>query len=148
MTTRALGTIATVATLAAAVLTGCGNQYDDYCHSVRAKQTALSRILDAGGNAALLKALPAFRDLKSQSPTDIRPQWQVLVTALSGLQTALADAHVDAATYDRDTTTVSKQQKDAIDAAAAQLGTQRVVDALAAVAQETRDVCHTPLTLG
>ena len=35
-----------------------------------------------------------------------------------------------------------------IDAAAAQLGTQRVVTALQAVAQETRDVCHTPLTLG
>lgn len=137
-----------IATLVALGLSACGNQYDDYCHTVHAKQTALTKILDEGGHAAMLKALPDFRQLQHQAPSDVQPQWQVLVTALSGLQKALDDAHVDASTYDRDTTKLSQQQKDRIDAAAAQLGTARVVQALQAVAQETRDVCHTPLTLG
>lgn len=137
-----------LAALAATALTACGNQYDAYCHTVRAKQTSLSKVLDADGKAALLEALPAFEQLKKQAPSDVQPQWQILVTALTGLQQALREAHVDPATYDRATTTISQQEKDRIDAAAAQLGTQRVAAALQAVAQETRDVCHTPLTLG
>lgn len=137
-----------VAALTVAALSACGNQDDDYCHTVRAKQTTLSKILDGDGQAALLKALPTFEQLRKQAPSDVQPQWQILVTALSGLQTALDDAHVDASTYDRNTAKITQQQKDRIDAAAAQLSTARVTGALQAVSQETRDVCHTPLTLG
>lgn len=131
-----------------ATLSACGNQYDDYCSTVRGQQASLGKILDAGGQAALLKALPTFQRLQSQAPSDVEPQWQILVTALSGLKTALADAHLDPSTYDRNTTKISQHDKDRIDAAAAQLGSARVSGALQAVAQETRDVCHTPLTLG
>lgn len=137
-----------VAVLVAGSLSTCGSQYTDYCGTVRSHQQSLSKILDADGKAALLQALPTFERLQSQAPDDVEPQWQVLVTALTGLKSALAQAHVDPSTYDRNTTKISQQDKDRIDAAAAQLGTQRVVTALQAVAQETRDVCHTPLTLG
>lgn len=148
MTLRRVPAGLAVAVAVGTMLTGCGSRYDAYCGTVRSKQASLSRTLDAGGQATLLQALPTFEQLKSQAPDDVQPDWQVLVTALSGLKSALTQAHVDPSTYDRNTTKVTPQQKDRIDAAAAQLGTQRVTDALRAVAQEARDVCHTPLTLG
>lgn len=137
-----------VAVLTATGVTACDNQYDSYCHTVRAQQGALSKTLDTDGHAALLRALPTFEQLQQRSPADVQPQWQVLVTALRGLQSALAQAHVDPSTYNRDTAKISQQQKDRIDAAAAQLASPRVTGALQAVSQEVRDVCHTPLTLG
>ena len=66
-----------------------------------------------------------------------------------GLDDALKDAHVDPKTYDatHPPAGVSADQQRAIAAAATRLGSQKTLAALAAVQQQARDVCHTPLSL-
>lgn len=132
------------------LLGGCsGDPQADYCEVVESHQEELTTILGEGGPDALLRALPVFRDLHDAAPSDVRDDWQVVVSGLTGLQTALDDADVDPATYDRDTLPqgVTDAERDRIDAAAEKLTTEESVAAFAAVEQQARDVCKTPLRL-
>jgi hypothetical protein len=129
---------------------GCSDDpYADYCEVVADNQTELTQILDEGGPDVLLRALPIFRELEDASPPDIRDDWQIVVNGLAALETALDDAGVDPATYDRDDLPegVSEAERDRIDAAAEELTTDESVDAFAAVEQQARDVCKMPLRL-
>jgi hypothetical protein len=152
--TRRLGVrkvrYAVVATLAMGVLAGCGgSQQASYCGEVTSQQARLSAVVGAGGEAALLEALPIFRHLRDQAPSDVRADWTTLVDALTGLQEALQRAHVDPREYDakHPPAGVSAAQQRAIAAAATTLGSATTQAALAAVQQQARDVCHTPLSL-
>ena len=141
---------AAAALLALLALAACSEDpYQDYCDAVADRRDRLSETLGQGGPTALLAALPTFRDLREQAPDDIADEWQVLVDGLSGLQRALRAAGADPASYDREhpPTGLTPEEQDRIDAAAARLGDQRTRDALAAVEQQARDVCHAPLTL-
>lgn len=132
-------------------LVGCGEDdpYADYCEVVTDKQRELSDILGAGGPSALLNALPTFRDLQEAAPDDIRDDWKVVVAGLDALEGALQDADVDPTTYDRDDPPegLTEEEKDRIDAAAGALTAPDSVAAFAAVEQQARDVCKTPLRL-
>ena len=83
------------------------------------------------------------------APSDIRDDWRIVVNGLAALESALDDAGVDPATYDREKPPegLSDQERDRIDAAAQQLTTEDSVAAFAAVEQQARDVCKTPLRL-
>ena len=72
-----------------------------------------------------------------------------MVSGLTALEAALDDAGVDPATYDRDDPPegLSDEEKDRIDAAAEELRTPDSEAAFAAVEQQARDVCKTPLRL-
>jgi hypothetical protein len=131
-------------------VTGCKDQQEKYCDSVKDHQQQLTEVLGEGSPNALLKALPIFRDLADDAPEDIRDDWKVVIDALDGLQAALGDAGVDPATYDRDhpPTGLSQDDKDAIDEAAAVLGSEDTQTAFNSVDQEAKDVCGTPLQLG
>ena len=135
---------------------------DDACSpaapAIRTTTTATSspttrrssaEILGAGGPDALLKALPIFRELQDAAPDDIRDDWKIVVAGLAALEDALDDAGVDPATYDRDDPPegLSDEEKDRIDAAARELTAPDSVAAFAAVEQQARDVCKTPLRL-
>lgn len=136
--------------LTAGLLSGCGGDpYAGYCDAVRDHRQALSRTLDAGGQEALLKALPTFEELRDEAPSDIRDEWTTLTGALTELQAALDAAGVDAATYDpaAPPAGVSAAERDRIAAAAAAVGGERTRAALAAVDQQARDVCHGALTV-
>jgi hypothetical protein len=136
--------------LTAAGLVACGDDpYAGYCDAVKERQEGLSKTLDAGGPQALLEALPVFEELRDRAPADVEDDWAVLTKALTSLQDALEAAGVDPATYDpgKPAAGVSRQQQDRIAAAATQVGGARTREALAAVDQQARDVCHTPLTL-
>lgn len=138
------------AMLLATLLTGCSNDpYADYCEVVTDNQQELSEILGEGGPAALLKALPIFEKLQEKAPDDIRDDWKVVTTGLGTLEAALDDAGVDPATYDRDDPPegLTDEEKDRIDAAAQALTSASSTTAFAAVEQQARDVCHTPLRL-
>lgn len=138
------------AAVALATLTACGRDPSAfYCDAVRSHRDDLSRTLDAGGQQALLKALPTFEALRDKAPSDVRDDWAVVTTALTRLRDALDAAHVDPATYDptKPPAGVSKASQMRIAAAATEVGAQRTVTALAAVDQQARDVCHAPLTL-
>jgi hypothetical protein len=143
-----------LAALAALVLgcvtVGCSEDpYASYCEVVTDNQAELTRILDAGGPDVLLRALPVFRELAESAPDDIADDWQVVVGGLSGLESALEDAGVDPAAYDPEDLPegVSDEERDRIAAAAQKLTSDESVAAFAAVEQQARDVCKTPLRL-
>jgi hypothetical protein len=129
---------------------GCADDpHADYCEVVSDNQDELTRILGEGGPDVLLRALPIFRELEEAAPPDIRDDWKIVVSGLAALESALDDAGVDPATYDRDDPPegVSEEERDRIDAAAQELTTEDSVAAFAAVEQQARDVCKTPLRL-
>ena len=145
----ALRTFAVVV-LTSAVLTGCSSDpYEAYCSVVTDKQEELTKVVGDAGPDALLKALPIFRDLQDAAPDDIKDDWKIVVGGLTDLEDALDDAGVDPATYDRDHPPegLSDEEKARIDAAAQDLGSAKSVTAFAAVEQQARDVCKTPLRL-
>ena len=136
--------------LATALAGGCSDDpYADYCSVVEDNQQELSEILGAGGPAALLTALPIFTELEDEAPDDIRDDWKVVTGGLRALEDALQDAGVDPTTYDRDEPPegLTDEEKARIDAAAQELTTATSTQAFAAVEQQARDVCHTPLRL-
>jgi hypothetical protein len=141
---------AIVLALVGALTLACSDDpYADYCEVVTDNQAELTRTLGEGGPDALLNALPIFRELQDAAPDDIRDDWKVVVAGLTALETALDDAGVDPATYDREDLPdgVTDEERDRIDAAAEKLRTDESVAAFAAVEQQARDVCKTPLRL-
>ena len=144
---------ALVALLAAPLLlAGCGEPSaeevrTDYCRTVKEQQRALSDRLADRSPTALLEAESIFRDLAAEAPSDIADDWDVLLDAIDGLDRALADAGVDPASYDpeKPPSDLTDEQREAIERAAAELLNPRTEEAVAAVDQQARDVCQTPL---
>lgn len=138
-----------VLALVAALGGACGHDQSAYCQGVSGYQTELTTLIDEGKKDALIQVLPIFEDLQSTAPADVRDDWQVVVTRIRALKTALDNAGVDPATYDRahPPAGVSNEDRQLIDRAAAGVGSSDVSSALDALQQEARDVCHTPLTL-
>ena len=103
----------------------------------------------SGSPAALLDALPIFRDLAEQAPDDIRDDWKAFLDPLEELDDALRDADVDPTAYDPDELPVelSEEERSRIEAAGAALADPTVVRAFDSVQQQAKDVCHTPLSL-
>jgi hypothetical protein len=144
--------VAVVALVAGFVLfrtTRDDDPFASYCDEVVAQRDKLGAALAAGAETGLIRALPSFQALERKSPDDIRPDWRLVVARISDLEDALAAAGVDAASYDRERPPagLSQAKKDAIDAAAARLGSQETNTALRRVDQQARDVCKTPLSL-
>lgn len=141
-----------LALVAGLLLSGCGEPSAeevraDYCVVVSERQQALSDRLGDRSPTALLEALPIFRDLAAAAPGDVADEWRVLVDAVEGLDEALAQAGVDPATYDPGTPPdgLTREQRVAIERAAAELLNPRTREAVEAVDQQARDVCRTPL---
>jgi hypothetical protein len=136
-----------VAVLVLPLLAGCGGK--SYCDTVKSDQAELASITQSGDRGALLQALPIFEHLQSVAPSDVADDWQLLVTRITALRTALADAHVDPASYDpaHPPTGLTSAQRTAILRAAAGVGAADSRQALADLQQEVLDVCHTPLEL-
>jgi hypothetical protein len=129
---------------------GCGgSRQEDYCAAVKEHQEALTEIVTGGGQDSLIRALDIFKDLQQVAPSDITDEWQQLVGRIETLDEALRAADVDPATYDRKSPPkgLSDEEKSRIDAAARELGSGATLGALAALDQQARDVCKTPLSL-
>lgn len=136
------------AALLLTLLTSCGHG-QSYCAAVKDHQAELGSIVQAGRRTALLQALPIFEDLQSKAPDDVADDWQLLVTRIHALRTALREAGVDPATYDakHPPAGLSTADRSAIRRAAAQLAAADTQQAFATVQQEVLDVCHTPLEI-
>lgn len=134
-----------------AFLAGCGEDdpFKTYCGEVKDQQKPLTEALAGTGPTALIDALPAFRELREVAPDDLADEWQTLVTRVETLVTALDEAGVDPATYDRDDPPagLTDEERTAIDAAARELTAPATVAAQSGVEQQARDVCKMPLFL-
>jgi len=137
------------ALLVGALLTGCASDQENYCDAVKDHQDELTEIAAEGGQAGLLDALPVYRELQDQAPSDITDEWQQVVKSLDALEQALDDAGVDPATYDPKNPPPDLSDDDvaAIAAAADQVGSLETQRALQGLEQQALDVCQTPLSL-
>lgn len=137
--------------LASLALTGCSESPEDvradYCEVVEETQVELSDLMAEQSPTTLLEALPVFRSLAGEAPSDIADDWTVLIDAVEGLDVALDEAGVEAAAYDpeRPPADLTEEQRGAIERAAAQLLAPQTDEAFQAVDQQARDVCGTPL---
>lgn len=148
--TAALTRLLLAALLLAGLLAGCGGDpQEEYCEAVKDRQEELTEITTSGERTALLEALPVFRDLAAEAPSDIRHEWRQVVSSLEGLEEALDEAGVDPATYDarKPPPGLVEEERQRIEAAAGEVASNRTVEALAGVEQHARDVCKTPLSL-
>lgn len=122
---------------------------EGYCAAVKDHQAELGELVGEGEPDALLRALPAFRELQDEAPGDVADEWQQLVGRVEALEEALRTAGVDPATYDRAQPPAGLQEDERarIDAAARELAAPATAEAVAALEQQARDVCKTPLVL-
>ena len=129
------------------VLGGCGGA--SYCDAVSSHQAELGELAQGGGATALLQALPDFEDLQGRAPSDVTDDWQLLVSRITALKTALAAADVDPATYDpkHPQASLTPDERTAIRRAAAGIAATDTQQALTSVQQEVLDVCHTSLEI-
>lgn len=129
-------------------LTGCaGDPQEAYCDAVRAHQADLSEVAASDDPGAVLGALDAYDDLADKAPRDVTDDWAAVVGPLHALRDAVEDAGVDPSTYaaEEPPEGLSGTDRDAIEAAAREVGAERTLTAMSSVEQHALDVCGTPL---
>jgi hypothetical protein len=129
-------------------LTACG-RHESYCDRVTSHPSEIASAAGNGDRTGVLQLLPAFQDLQDAAPDDVQDDYQLLVTRITALRSALDAAGVDPSSYDprHPPAGLTDAQRGAIRQAAAGLAAPDVAQALASVQQEVLDVCHTPLDL-
>lgn len=133
-------------------LTGCGSDTEAYCDELRSQQPALDRLARGAQRPAdglFTESLQVFQSLREQAPADIRDEWDTFVFAWQGVADAFAAAGIGPAQYRHGDPPpgVSDRQLEAIEDAAAELRSPRVVQAGSGIEQHARDVCNVDLGL-
>ena len=132
---------------------GCSSDPDEkYCHDLSEARTSLTGLADRSDEGAgdyLEPALSLFEDLRADAPSGLRDEWDTIVFAWSDLVDVLERTGVDPTTFDpaKKPEGLSKQDFDLVRAAAAELGTARVQDAVTEVTQHAEEVCGVTLDL-
>lgn len=131
------------------LLVACGNDQDGYCDAVKDNQKALAEHMGSKDPDALLDALDIFRELQDRAPSDIADEWQAVVGGIGGLRDALEAAGADPDTYEPSNPppNVTPEEQKRIRAASRRMTAPETLQAMQAVDQQVRDVCHSPLFL-
>lgn len=135
--------------LACLTVTGCSNDPQAaYCDAVEEHQTELSDIAASEDPGALFDALDIYDDLHDAAPRDIADDWVAVIGPLRELEEVLSGNGVDPSSYaaDEPPADLDDEGREAIEAAARTVGSERTVTAMAAVEQHALDVCGTPLS--
>lgn len=133
----------------AAGVSGCSRDPQAaYCETVEDHQKTLTEIAASEDTGSLFEALPAYRDLARDAPRDVAGDWDLVVEALAGLESAIEEAGVDPGDYDaaEPPTGLAAEDRKAVEGAARRLGSEETVAAMARVEQHALDVCGTPLS--
>ena len=128
---------------------GCsGDPQADYCDAVEEHQRALSDIAASEDAGAIFGALDTYDALREEAPRDIADDWDAVIDPLRRLEQVLVDNGVDPSSYDADEppADLDEEGREAIEAAAREVGSEQTVTAMAAVEQHALDVCGTPLS--
>lgn len=128
---------------------GCsGDPRADYCDAVEEHQKALTDVAASEDAGAIFSALDAYDDMRVEAPRDIADDWDAVIDPLRRLEQVLADNGVDPSSYDAEEPPpdLDDEAREAIEAAARDVGSDQTVTAMAAVEQHALDVCGTPLS--
>ena len=128
---------------------GCsGDPQAGYCDAVEEHQRVLTDIAASEDAGALFGALDTYDDLREAAPRDIADDWDAVIAPLRWLEQVLADNGVEPSSYaaDEPPADLDDQGREAIEAAAREVGAEQTVTAMAAVEQHALDVCGTPLS--
>ncbi len=141
--------LAAGALLASVLLGGCSDDPEAaYCETVEEHQRTLTEIAASEDAGTLLEALAPYRALADDAPRDVAADWDQVVDALSALEVAVEEAGVDPSTYDAASPPagLAAADRDAVEQAAEELGSEATVSAMARVEQHALDACGTPLS--
>jgi hypothetical protein len=139
------------ALLAPAVLTGCADQTETYCDTLRDQRQALTDLAASSrepGSDMFRDGLAVFDQLRDDAPDDIRDEWDTFYFAWEGLADSFDAAGITPQQFQAgDPPGASGPEVDAIEDAAAELASARVVDAGNGIEQHAQDVCKVDLGL-
>ncbi|MGO4257496.1 hypothetical protein [Marmoricola sp. RAF53] len=135
--------------LAVAVLlgaTGCGDETQAYCDALKKDQHLFS---DSGSGLELIDNLPELERLARKAPSDLDDEWQTVIGALEALRDAVRAAGVSPDDFANGAppASLSAADKAAVAAAANEIASPDVVDALNGIDQQAKDVCKIQLGL-
>lgn len=124
-------------------LLGQGDSPAAYCHTLSADRKAFADMLAADSPTALVQRLPMLAGLAAQAPPDLADEWQVFLSAVKGLQSALRHAGVRPSAFvdGQPPKGVTPAQDAAIRRAANALSSPDTVSAAQGIEQQARDVC-------
>ena len=122
---------------------------EDYCQAVEERQAELSEQVGGGGPTDLIGGVSILQSLADEAPEDIRDEWAIVIDRVSALRDALDEAGVDPAAYDAEQppADLDAEDRDRIEKAARDLGSEETQRALADLVQQALDVCGTPLVV-
>jgi len=135
-----------------ASLTACASETESYCAELEEQKQTLTDLAtgstDPSGNV-LGETLEVFQTLREAAPGDIEDEWSTLVFAYEGLADAFEAAGTTPGEFDPGSPPegVSDAEAERIERAAAELRSQRVVEAADGLQQHARDVCKVDLGL-
>ena len=144
---------AVVALLAAALLTGCGQDAEEaYCETLREEREVLNSLAERAqepGADTVTPTLESLRRLREDAPEELGDEYSTVVYAVEGLVDAVDAAGIDMAEYDRRQTL---QQLDPAAArrlrqSAAALRAPRVTEATAGIEDHALQVCDVDFTV-
>lgn len=133
-------------------LTGCASETEGYCDELESqRQTLADLAVRAGepGSDVLGETLEVWKELRDEAPGDIADEWSTLVFALEGLDEAFEQAGTTPSEYDpaNPPEGVTEAEAAKLEAAAAELASERVASAGRGLEQHSRDVCKVSLGL-
>lgn len=130
-------------------LAGCGDSTAGYCAALEQQRTEIADMVASDSSSALLGGLPMLHDLADAAPEDVADEWRTLLRALDRLDDALRRAGVEPGDFrdGKPPAGLSEEDRKAITAAAAGMGSPDVVTAASGIEQQARDVCKINLGL-
>jgi len=132
------------------LLTGCSDATEDYCGVLDDQRQALTELAGAGsGSGSVTEILDVIGLLREASPEDLRDEWDTLFFAWEGLVEAFQAAGVTPQDYRPGETNgdLTEAEDQAIQGAAADLRSARVVEAARGIEQHADEVCDVDLGL-
>ena len=134
-------------------LCACSSSTESYCGALREDKKQLEKLAGEAsqpGSDGLGDTVSLLSGLRDEAPDDIAGEWDTLVGALEELDEAIEASGADPGDFgsDQKPPGVSEGQFDAVQKAAAELGSLRVQQASKSIEQHASDVCKVDLRGG
>jgi hypothetical protein len=136
--------------LLALLATGCSDQREAYCDTLRDEKQTLTDLSQGAAEpapGAIDRTLEVFERLREEAPDDVQDEWDVYITAWASLDRALDEAGADESMFadGERPEGMSQEDYDAVSAAAVDLRSTQVVQAASGIEQHALDVCKIDL---